>query len=221
VNSTLATAWEAILGRSTLFSAANTLDLNNDGPGAPDNAYPAELANPALFFPNSTDLISDAQVAERVNRGHRALTDGQVQDLASRIATAVRARANPFVSVQEFINSGLVQQAIAANMTSAAVANRVNTGATAYRSDYLTQAVLLNPLMPFLSVRSDTFVIRSYGEVLNPATASTEGVAYCEAVLQRVPEKVDGTNVMTDTPAGNFGRKFQVVRFRWLTNDDL
>jgi len=227
VNSTLATAWEAILGRSTLFSAAsspNTLDLNNDGVAG--EIYPAELANPALFFPNSTDLISDLQVGARVNRGHRALTDGQVQDLANRIATAVRARANPFMSVQEFINSGVVQQAIADNMDPLALpaalpATRVNTVATAYRSDYLTQAVLLNPLMPFLTVRSDTFVIRSYGEVLNPATASTEGVAYCEAVLQRVPEKVDGTNVMTDTPAGNFGRKFQVVRFRWLTNDDL
>lgn len=219
VNSTRATAWEAVLGRSTRFTVANTLDLNNDGVAG--EVYPAELANPALFFTNTTDLISDAQVAARVNRGHRALTDGQVQDLANRIATAVRARANPFVSVQEFINSGLVQQAITDNMTLAALANRVNTGATPYRSDYLTQAVLLNPLMPFLTVRSDTFLIRSYGETLNPATGFTEGVAYCEAIVQRVPEKLDGTNVMTDTTAGNFGRRLQVVKFRWLTNDDL
>ncbi len=101
---------------------------------------------------------------------------------------------------------------------------------------WLTQADILQSLGPVLSTRSDTFVIRTYGETRNPLDNSTTGAplarAWCEAVVQRMPDYVDAN---TNTPvAGNenpatalsnvnqaFGRRFQIVSFRWLTAEDI
>ena len=93
---------------------------------------------------------------------------------------------------------------------------------------WLTQADLLQPLAPYLTARSDTFIIRSYGDAVNPATGSVEGRAWCEAVVQRIPDFVG--NESPDTPLASlsstspskvFGRRFHVVSFRWLSPDDI
>jgi len=76
---------------------------------------------------------------------------------------------------------------------------------------WLTQADLLEVLAPILSARSDTFTIRSYGEVLNPAInqeglhdtepgdqrnpittdpSSIQARAWCEMVVQRMPDYI-------------------------------
>lgn len=60
-----------------------------------------------------------------------------------------------------------------------------------------------------LTVRSDTFRIRAYGDSVNPATGSIESQAYCEAIVQR-----------KDFPLPT-GRRFVVQSFRWLTPDDI
>ena len=48
-------------------------------------------------------------------------------------------------------------------------------------------------LAPVLFARSDTFLVRAYGEAYNPATQSAEGKAWCEALVQRLPEYVDAS----------------------------
>ena len=70
---------------------------------------------------------------------------------------------------------------------------------------------LLAALGPMLTVRSDTFRIRAYGEALNPADpARIESTAYVEAIVQRTPEPLPG-----------FGRRFVITYFRWLGPDDI
>ncbi|MBC8039715.1 MAG: hypothetical protein H7Y06_04165 [Opitutaceae bacterium] len=101
---------------------------------------------------------------------------------------------------------------------------------------YLMQADLLQALAPVLSARSDTFRIRTYGEVKNPVTAVVEGRAWAEAIVQRLPDFVDQTDPALSAGAnlGNatspasvnatnqrFGRRYQVVSFRWLGPDDI
>jgi len=88
-------------------------------------------------------------------------------------------------------------------------------------------------LGPVLSSRSDTFVIRVYGEVRDPlnssATAAPIARAWCEATVQRCPEYVDSTDLPSNTLATpnftptnrNFGRRFKVVSFRWLAPNDI
>ena len=137
------------------------------------------------------------------------------------------------------------------NSTTAAVAPYGDR--CAFAPKYITQADILAKIGAGLSARSDTFTIRTYGESVNPALSATDagyitGRAWCEAVVQRLPEYVDQTDsnltAVTDTtvfPAGvtpvalgnatapaktnatnqAFGRKFKIVSFRWLSPNDI
>jgi hypothetical protein len=84
----------------------------------------------------------------------------------------------------------------------------------------LTQADILGALAPYLRARSDTFLIRSYGEVLNPTTSDVAGKAWLEATVQRFPEVVTASDSL-EQPAGAFGRRFKIVSFRWLSSSDI
>ena len=97
---------------------------------------------------------------------------------------------------------------------------------------FLTQADVLATIGNKLSARSDTFTVRTYGEVYNPVTQSTAGRAWCEAVVQRLPEYVesktatsgnspsDASSTLTTTNQ-SFGRKYKIVSFRWLSPNDI
>ena len=92
---------------------------------------------------------------------------------------------------------------------------------------YLTQADLLQQLGPVLSARSDTFRVRTYGEVVNPATTSIVSRAWCEAIVQRLPEYISPSATAPESipTAGSanatFGRRFKIISFRWLSPSDL
>jgi Tfp pilus assembly protein PilX len=93
---------------------------------------------------------------------------------------------------------------------------------------WLTQADLLQVIGPSLSARSDTFRIRAYGESLDPETGNPVAKAWCEAIVQRLPEYLDSANAPTDRGATvltainqKFGRRFQIVSFRWLSPHEI
>ncbi|MBC2602949.1 hypothetical protein [Puniceicoccus vermicola] len=90
----------------------------------------------------------------------------------------------------------------------------------------LTQADLLSSLGPLLSARSDTFTIRTYGEKQNPATGVVEGRAWCEAVVQRMPGYIG--NEPSEAPisslgplSASFGRRFEIISFRYLNPSEI
>jgi hypothetical protein len=95
------------------------------------------------------------------------------------------------------------------------------------------QADLLRRLAPIMSVRDETFTVRSLGEVV---TAEGTARAWCEAVYQRVPEYVDPRIEPWRSPMGEFippsppypymanavfGRRLKLVSFRWLRADEI
>ncbi len=92
---------------------------------------------------------------------------------------------------------------------------------------FLSQMDILTAIAPVITVRSDTFAIRAYGEINNPLTGEIVAQACLEAVVQRLPEYVvsyenspdESGSDLSDTNA-RFGRRFVVVSFRWL-NDSL
>ncbi|MCW1924624.1 hypothetical protein OKA05_18815 [Luteolibacter arcticus] len=98
---------------------------------------------------------------------------------------------------------------------------------------WLTQADLLQAIGPVIAARSDTFRIRCYGEALDADGKSIAARAWCEAIVQRQPEYLDSSNLpsdrlrtATDTNSlsainRNFGRKFAVASFRWLSKDEI
>lgn len=83
----------------------------------------------------------------------------------------------------------------------------------------LNQADLLSMLGPVITVRGDTFTIRAYGECKNRMTGAVSK-AYCEAVVQRSSEPVKPNDDLT-APQSPFGRRFNIVSFRWLTPAEL
>jgi hypothetical protein len=99
----------------------------------------------------------------------------------------------------------------------------------AFAPGFLTQADLLNALGPLLTARSDTFRIRAYGDVVNPVTGGPplECRAWCEAIVQRLPDYVSDTDNPTVAPGAanstnqTFGRRFKIVSFQWLSTNDI
>ncbi|MDR2430324.1 MAG: hypothetical protein LBD14_05505 [Puniceicoccales bacterium] len=88
----------------------------------------------------------------------------------------------------------------------------------------LLQGDILQTIGARLSARSDTFVIRAYGDAKNKTGSATSSKAWLEAVVQRVPEYLDATQPADETAAGinrRFGRRFHIVSLRWLSPDEL
>ncbi len=100
----------------------------------------------------------------------------------------------------------------------------------------ITQADLLLPLAPRLAARSDTFRIRGYGEARSKDGTQILAKATCEAVIQRFPEYMDpttdaannepwdeaSTSGTTLNPTNQkFGRRFKLVKFRWLSSYEI
>jgi hypothetical protein len=106
---------------------------------------------------------------------------------------------------------------------------RLPTGISGF-SGYILQSDILSSIGSSLSARSDTFTIRTYGDVQNPVNGEITGRAWCEAIVQRTPDYVvsgsAGGNEPDETPAvgsvnETFGRRYQIIAFRWLTPNDL
>lgn len=112
---------------------------------------------------------------------------------------------------------------------------------------YVMQADILSALGSNLRARSDTFLIRAYGESRD-ASGKVLAQAWCEATVQRTPQWTTPTDIeptITDpsysgsNPAGdlvvrpwlanpdfpavnkNFGRAYKMVGFRWLNASEI
>lgn len=94
---------------------------------------------------------------------------------------------------------------------------------------WISQGDLMRIIEPLATVRADTFVIRVCGEALN-ANGGVTARAYAEAVVQRMPEYINpvnrpSVNAYTDATADPlnkaFGRRLQVVSFRWLSQQEV
>ncbi len=92
---------------------------------------------------------------------------------------------------------------------------------------YLTQADLLKRVGNMITPRDDTFRIRGYGESRDQAGA-IRARSWCEAIVKRTPDYLDAIDT-PETAAANlvsainrtFGRRFEIVSFRWLSRDEI
>jgi hypothetical protein len=227
VNSTSEQAWRAVLG------AAHNLKYDPvTGALAPTNP---------LQSPYSRFLKPLGDSAEPY-RGYRQLTETQIAALAAKIVVEVKARG-PFRSLADFVNRRLVSTPVPAvsppdpawktgesGPVQAAIDAATGTNSTdrqilsIFGPGYLTQADVLSRIGSAISARSDTFVIRAYGEARTGGAVTAK--AYCEAVVQRTPDYVDPATAPEALPAAGsinerFGRRFSIISFRWLSPNEI
>lgn len=94
---------------------------------------------------------------------------------------------------------------------------------------YISQADILQPIAPIINARSDTFLIRTYGEALAKDGTTVLAKAWCEAVVQRYPEylnpqdkpetPVNASGLQAENQA--FGRRILIKSFRWLSDEEI
>ncbi len=137
--------------------------------------------------------------------------------------TAAKA-AGAVVNATAPAEANRVPNLIAANMKDASG----DTWSTALGiPGYLMQQDIIQAIAPALAARSDSFLVRSYGEVRNPRTGEVEGRAWAEAVVQRLPDLADDSQpaeiAQASMNATNqaLGRRFKVVSFRWLNPNEV
>jgi len=91
---------------------------------------------------------------------------------------------------------------------------------------WVTQADVLQVIGPAISARSDTFRIRTYGEARDQ-NDRVVARAFCEATVQRQPGYVDPGDApyerAEELNAANqtYGRRFELVSFRWLSPTEI
>ncbi len=91
---------------------------------------------------------------------------------------------------------------------------------------WIRQADVLRPIAPVLSVRDDTFTIRAYGESRDRG-GEIVAKAWCEAVVKRTRDFSDERDAAdsVDPPAiernVTFGRRYEIVSFRWLNQEEV
>lgn len=236
INSTDVAAWTAVLAGMR----GQPFEVQNSNASAPDN----RTAFPRFRHPTG-------EVGELYD-GFRALEDSQVRTLAENIVREVRKRG-PFQSLSEFVNRrvedseegklGALQAAInESNINDVVREDRINLSVLSeFPGDaqghiinetgvglpgYLTQADVLQSLAPVITCRSDTFIVRGYGEAKD-ANGRVIARARCEAVVQRMPEFVDSTVAATTAIADagivnqKFGRRFEIVSYRRVANSEI
>jgi Tfp pilus assembly protein PilX len=256
-NSLSPEAWQAILGGISLPTWTYVNLSASDG--AQDPATTTATLTPltnAFFrlaqsgketYQTLNPLPASVTPAEKqfYRPGVRQLTNAERASLATEIVNRVKAKlvnSGPFKTVEQFLapsnrpefggsgdlysGKSLLEAAIAAVPTINAPGG---VAIDQIASSFLMQGDIMTALAPVVAPRSDTFVVRAYGETLNPATGAVEGKAWCEALVQRVPEFADssaGQEPEVDFSALNatnrlFGRKFKIISLRWLNSSEI
>jgi hypothetical protein len=255
VNSTSVEAWRSLLSSLSgedivTRSEEGRLSRTEVGEGTPV----AGLTAPIDAEATGDGTVAIREPEQWV--GRRTLSEPEITELAEAIVQEVRLRG-PFLSLADFVNrrvgsdpdlarAGAIQNALDSEGVS--VNGAYNQGGRAVTADVarrlpfpeaeegataagipgiVKQADLLTPLAPILSARSDTFLIRAYGEAVDPAGNITAR-AWCEAQVQRDAEYIDPVDPREKRPDEltsplnkSFGRRFKLVSFRWLGPQEI
>lgn len=239
LNSTRVAAWEAFLASNFGEASAMLKDgqiTKVSGEGAPVLRHLP--TNGQAAGSSGQGLAADI---DRWN-GHRRLNEKQISALAKAMVEEVRERG-PFLSLAEFVNRrpGAGNSATCGALESAIRKAGLNDGFTDPQYNLpdenaavalntasgsptvISQADLLTPLAPVLTVRGETFVIRSYGEAI--AKDGTRVTARCEATVVRRAHYVNAADPAAAEPVlpinQRFGRRFEITSFRWLNHSEI
>lgn len=248
VNSTRKEAWQALLS-----TARDQAKLLNGNPTSGEGKTP--FGSSGLVTAGAAAPSSNPTEIEQWN-GFRELDDEGIANLAEEIVNQVKERgpflsladflnrrpgdsgdARLLGTVQAAIEAAKLNDNIkgggrglsAADFGKLPGAEVASAGGGMARSagipGYLMQSDVLASVANELTARGDSFRVRGYG-----AATDSEGrviaEAWCEAIVQRVPEYLDTTDTaetefvaLKSEVNRSFGRRFQVIAFQWLPRD--
>ncbi len=249
VNSLSVDGWTSILSALRGADISTVAGIENTD----DEVVPF----PRVRRPSSGGIDGSAVDVDLRWQGFRSLTEAQVKTLAENLVTEIRDRGpflslSEFVnrrlggSSDDLALRGAVQAAImksdlndpiemdglelsASNMGNHKYvsANAAFGNNSVFAPGSISQGDIMSVIGSHVTVRGDTFAIRCYGDATDKKDGKILARAWCEAVVQRVPEFVDSTD-SPDTITGDlteanaaFGRRFEIISFRWLAPDEV
>ncbi|MDA7651001.1 hypothetical protein N9868_01095 [Akkermansiaceae bacterium] len=242
VNSTSPGAWRALLSANRRSDGSVPFPRHLKAPGPEwtdgDSADgDAMWAGTRVLTEDEVEILSHAIVEQVKARGpflglsdfvNRRLVDGPLGEMGALEAAIQESGINdtfnddPIVGLNN--QNPLSDYQHPDNITDATrLEQTLKPSSKAWGAPaYLTQADLLQAVGSTLSARSDTFIIRTYGDSIENGKVVAR--AWCEAIVQRIPTPMNpdatGLNpVQSEKP--NFGRRFVIKSFRWLHQDEV
>jgi hypothetical protein len=246
VNSTSVDAWRAVLSSSlgqrlTKLSKGSSSSLEIEGEGVIFSRTDAVLSGSAdasghdveTHYTGYRELDEEAihrlarEMVKQVRLRGPFLNLGQFvnrklsRDPELALAGALQAAIDAADLNQEIRDAGTSTPPNPGG-TTMAFPEAAELGSAAGNPGWLMQGDILDPLGPCLVVRGDTFRIRAYGDARSP-DGQLLARARCEAVVQRGTEFVDAreapdaANAPTLPLNLTFGRRYQIIQFRWLS----
>lgn len=245
VNSTSVSAWEALLlsGVDKQFGDKVAFPRFLNAPGAQwdgkDARSTGAWSGQRVFNRDEIRKIAEEIVKQVEKRGpfvsladfiNRRLSDGEQGEKGALQAAIDLSRVNESFEKEWPLDNARTLpdfKSIDNIEDSTRMDQKLKPDTTAWGAlGFLTQADLLQFIGPALSARSDTFRIRAYGESRDGA-GKIAAKCYCEAVVQRSPNYVDPSNDTLETGDAlnetnqKFGRRFEIVSFRWLKEEEI
>ncbi|MDR0693041.1 MAG: hypothetical protein LBF49_00500 [Puniceicoccales bacterium] len=200
------------------------------------------------------DVIFPRFYDEKLLNKMPSFDEGKVKNLSERLTDLMKKRRKPFFSIGEFVNRTIVedpakcsregdlQRAIDDSKLNVAFENHYvkfsknipsydDASASGFLEENLpnvvNQADILQTTSHFLCTRGDTFLVRAVGNHVDSRGKVIEQ-AYCEAIVQRVPDYVNKNENAPDDAEENlsrinkkFGRRYKIILFRWLDSGDI
>ncbi|MFC5051280.1 hypothetical protein ACFPK9_11745 [Rubritalea spongiae] len=267
INSTSVNAWEALLksNKDMAIKFAEGEEDTSDGTPYPSGNFPVNVNDGAIEHWAGFARLTDDQIKELASNIVK-----KIKERGSRNGPFMSL--SDFINRPMGLHQGLLQEAIDETRINEEVRDSLGSLLPVYESTPMShfqhdqtindlngnqvierstamgipgeinQADLLLPIAPRLRPRSDTFTIRAYGESLD-VNGKKLAEAYCEAVVQRIPEYVDSSlNDPWDDPSTSphtfpklkpelstvlqgvnkaLGRKYKTLSFRWLNPDEI
>lgn len=239
INSTSVDAWEAFLSGTYKLPVAR---INASG-GLISGFTPTDSVRFPRCGRNFGDGMKTSDIDDSYWTGFREITQSEVRTIATQLVDEIKTRG-PFLTLGSFINRSLkndetgrsgplqaaldktVNKDIDNDFEEATDTSRFpNISASSTQGagfpGQILQGDVLQALGPYMTVHSDTFTIRGYGEARD-SSGKISAATWCEAVVQRQPEPVmSGTTAKPileelANPSSPFGRKFNILSFRWL-----
>lgn len=227
-NPSAAPAWENPTGtRFNRFGHVATADAFTKGDDGQD---PAFWIGWRELDADELDKLASAIVDEVKARGpFRSMAEFVNRDPSA--SNIEHRRKGPLqAAIDRTVNAGLPGSVSdqPASKPTGPFSDAINgEGQAVGQAGYLMQGDVLQSLGPVLQARSDYFRVRAYGEALDSG-GKVIARAWCEAFVQRGAGYVDPAelpethvNVLTKLANKIFGRRFDLISFRWLAPSEI